>query len=98
MTDSQKPTVGFPLYEGVTLLDFAGATQIFGFAAGFNYVWLSKDKQPEMTYWSQHGNLRLLSDKLKIDAPAGYPRYVIDYDRKRWAGLSLPKRKRSLVL
>ena len=163
MTDSPKPTVGFPLYEGVTLLDFAGATQIFGFAAGFNCVWLSKDQQPVMTtekvevlpsrsfaepgdldvifvpgggakgvswamfdpdyqqflktaantakwvgavctgafvlaasglldgcqattYWSQHDNLRLLSDKLKIEVPAGFPRYVIDYDRKRFTG------------
>jgi len=32
--------VGFPLYQKCTLLDFAGATQIFAFA-GFTPVWLA---------------------------------------------------------
>ena len=29
---ADQPRVVFPLYEGSTLLDFAGATQIFSFA------------------------------------------------------------------
>jgi cyclohexyl-isocyanide hydratase len=33
--------VGMPIYPGCTLLDFAGATQIFSFAAGFEVVWLA---------------------------------------------------------
>jgi cyclohexyl-isocyanide hydratase len=33
--------VGFVLYDGSTLLDFAGATQVFAFAPGFELVWLA---------------------------------------------------------
>ncbi len=44
-------TVGFPLYEGCTLLDFSGATQIFSLwvAAGFQSVWLGKTRDPVTT-------------------------------------------------
>src|SRR4051812_37427409 len=41
--------VGFPLYQGVTLVDFAGATQIFRFADGFEPVWLARDLGPVLT-------------------------------------------------
>jgi cyclohexyl-isocyanide hydratase len=43
MSPSGSWTVGFPLYNGCTLLDFAGATQIFSqwVAAGFQSVWLA---------------------------------------------------------
>ena len=41
--------VGFPLFDHVTLLDFAGATQIFGFAGGFEAVWLASTIAPVMT-------------------------------------------------
>ena len=41
--------MGFPLYNGSTLLDFAGATQIFSFGAGFECVWLSHDLKPVST-------------------------------------------------
>jgi hypothetical protein len=34
-SESKRLTVGFPLYDDVTLLDFAGATQVFAFAGGF---------------------------------------------------------------
>ena len=37
--------VGFPLYKGVTLLDFAGATQVFKFA-GLTPVWLAAQNGP----------------------------------------------------
>ena len=40
--------VGFPLYQGCTLLDFAGATQIFAFA-GFTPVWLAATGDPIKT-------------------------------------------------
>lgn len=39
---------GFPLYQGCTLLDFAGATQVFAFA-GVTPVWLSADGKPVRT-------------------------------------------------
>jgi cyclohexyl-isocyanide hydratase len=44
-------TVGFPLYDGCTLLDFAGATQIFSqwVAAGFQSVWLAPSLDPVTT-------------------------------------------------
>jgi cyclohexyl-isocyanide hydratase len=50
----QKPasatwTVGFPLYPDCTLVDFAGATQIFAFADGYTPVWLAKTLDPVPT-------------------------------------------------
>ena len=39
-------TVGFPLYQGCTLLDFAGATQIFAFTGIFKPIWIAKTKDP----------------------------------------------------
>ena len=39
-------TVGFPLYPGCTLLDFAGATQVFAYAKGFEAVWIAADRDP----------------------------------------------------
>jgi cyclohexyl-isocyanide hydratase len=41
--------VGMPLYDGSTLLDFAGATQIFAFAPGFEVAWLAPEKRPIST-------------------------------------------------
>lgn len=47
-SESSTLTVGFPLYDDCTLLDFAGATQVFApFAGGgFEPVWLAKEKKP----------------------------------------------------
>jgi cyclohexyl-isocyanide hydratase len=44
-------TVGFPIYNGCTLLDFAGATQVFSswVAAGFDSVWLAPSREPVRT-------------------------------------------------
>ncbi|MBV8202817.1 MAG: DJ-1/PfpI family protein [Acidobacteria bacterium] len=44
-------TVGFPRYNGCTLLDFAGATQIFSswVSAGFESVWLAPSLEPVTT-------------------------------------------------
>ncbi|MDX1913477.1 MAG: DJ-1/PfpI family protein [Saprospiraceae bacterium] len=36
-----KIIVGFPLYDGCTLVDFVGATQVFDAADGFSPIWLS---------------------------------------------------------
>jgi cyclohexyl-isocyanide hydratase len=44
----EQPNVVFPLYEGSTLLDFAGATQIFAFA-GFAPVWAAASRDPITT-------------------------------------------------
>lgn len=46
---SKTRTVGFPLYQGATLLDFAGATQVFGFADGFEALWLAASRDPVIT-------------------------------------------------
>ncbi len=35
--------VGFALYPGCTLLDFAGATQIFAYTAGYQVFWIGQD-------------------------------------------------------
>jgi cyclohexyl-isocyanide hydratase len=43
---SSTITVGFPLYPGCTLLDFAGATQVFAYATGFEAVWIAADRDP----------------------------------------------------
>jgi len=43
-----RPTVLFPLYNGCTLLDFAGATQVFAFA-GFQPVWVAPTLDPIKT-------------------------------------------------
>jgi cyclohexyl-isocyanide hydratase len=45
---AEKPKVVFPLYEGSTLLDFAGATQVFAFA-GFTPVWAAACLDPITT-------------------------------------------------
>jgi transcriptional regulator GlxA family with amidase domain len=37
------------LYDDVNLLEFAGATQVFAFAGGFDAIWLAADKSPVMT-------------------------------------------------
>ncbi len=42
--------VGFPLYEGVTLVDFAGATEVFSFTNGrFTPIWFANEKKPVPT-------------------------------------------------
>ena len=41
--------VGFPLYQKATLLDFAGATQVFAFTPGFEPVWLAPTLDPVET-------------------------------------------------
>lgn len=41
--------VGMVLYDGCTLLDFAGATQVFAFAPGFEVVWLAPSMDPITT-------------------------------------------------
>jgi cyclohexyl-isocyanide hydratase len=43
-----RPTVIFPLYNGSTLLDFAGATQVFAFA-GFKPIWVAPTCDPIKT-------------------------------------------------
>jgi len=44
-------SVGFPLYQGCTLLDFAGATQMFTpyTGVGFQPIWLAPELIPIMT-------------------------------------------------
>lgn len=45
-----KIVVGFPLYDGVTLMDFVGATDIFNSAKGmFTPLWLADKKRPITT-------------------------------------------------
>lgn len=42
-------TVAFALYPGCTLLDFAGATQIFAYTPGFRTVWIAATADPIAT-------------------------------------------------
>ena len=51
MTDKINPiTVGFPLYDGVTLMDFVGPTDVFAVTNGFfTPIWLAEQKQPIKT-------------------------------------------------
>jgi len=164
MDNSPNLVVAFPLYQGLTLMDFAGASEVFAMAPGFTVLWLGAtmdpiatsenlhvvpnttfDKAPEKidilfipggyyygvkqamfdpvyqsflkkamsnatwvgsvctgafvlaaaggltgckatTYWSQLPNLSLLTDKFKITVADGYPRFVIDEDKKRFSG------------
>ncbi len=46
---SSTITVGFPLYPGCTLLDFAGATQVFAYTPGFEVVWIAATRDPVPT-------------------------------------------------
>jgi cyclohexyl-isocyanide hydratase len=47
---AQSPLrVGMPLYPGCTLLDFAGATQIFALGAGYQVDWLAPTLDPITT-------------------------------------------------
>jgi cyclohexyl-isocyanide hydratase len=42
--------VGFTLYDGVTLMDFVGATDVFNVAYGnFTPIWLAEEKRPVKT-------------------------------------------------
>jgi cyclohexyl-isocyanide hydratase len=45
---AEQPKVVLPLYKGSTLLDFAGATQIFAFA-GFTPIWVASSLDPIIT-------------------------------------------------
>lgn len=45
---AEKPTAVFPLYNGSTLLDFAGATQVFA-SAGIASVWAATSLDPITT-------------------------------------------------
>ena len=51
MADKITPiTVGFPLYDGVTLMDFVGPTDVFASTVGFfKPIWLAEEKRPIQT-------------------------------------------------
>jgi cyclohexyl-isocyanide hydratase len=54
------------LYNGCTLLDFAGATQVFAFAPGFEVIWLAPTMEPITTT----ENVRVLPHCTFADAGA----------------------------
>lgn len=58
--------VGMVLYNGCTLLDFAGATQVFAFAPGFEVIWLAPTMEPITTT----ENVRVLPHCTFADAGA----------------------------
>lgn len=49
MASEKTWRVGFPIYQGSTLLDFAGATQVFAFTPGFEPLWLAPTLDPVET-------------------------------------------------
>lgn len=65
-THGERPKnklVGFPLYNNSTLVDFAGASQVFGSpGSGYEPVWIAKDMSPVTT-----------SEKVSV-----MPRYTFD--------------------
>lgn len=46
---SSQINVGFALYPGCTLLDFAGATQIFAYTSGYQVFWIGQDLNTPIT-------------------------------------------------
>lgn len=162
MNKNKTLLVGIPLYDGCTLMDFAGATQVFAAPFGFKPIWLAAeasitttegmtvlpnyhfDHHPDIdilfvpgggstgvtasmqnplylefirrvskkalwsgsvctgafilaaagilhnckatTYWSQIPTLALLAEKLKLEIPAGFPRFLPDERRKIFTG------------
>jgi cyclohexyl-isocyanide hydratase len=158
--------VGFPLYQNCTLVDFAGATQVFAADNGFLPIWIANepsilttegvsvtpnynfDNCPQIdilfipgggydpkiggvpkvmqdqvyldfirkmaktanwygsvctgafilaasgllkdclatTYWSQIPTLGLVEKKLNLTIPEGYPRFLLDEDKKIFTG------------
>jgi len=60
--------VGFPLYQDVTLLDFAGATQVFAFSGGlFTPFWISSRGPEECIRTSE--NVQVVADFSFDDHP-----------------------------
>lgn len=49
MQDTEDMVVAMPLFPHNTLLDFAGATQVFAFAQGFKPLWLAATDEPVPT-------------------------------------------------
>lgn len=50
-------TVGFPIYDDVTLVDFCGATEVFASPGGnglFKPIWLAAEKRPILTSEGLH--------------------------------------------
>lgn len=45
MSSEAKLIVGIPLYQQCTLMDFAGATQVFGAPFGFQPIWISNEEK-----------------------------------------------------
>jgi cyclohexyl-isocyanide hydratase len=60
------PKVVFPLYDGCTLLDFAGATQVFAWA-GFTPVWAAKTCDPIKTTEDVHVLPAVTLDSLRTE-------------------------------
>jgi len=52
--DSPNFTVVFPLYSGLTLMDFAGASEVFAMAPGFTVLWLGATMDPIVTSENLH--------------------------------------------
>jgi cyclohexyl-isocyanide hydratase len=47
-SEPDGPCIGFPIYPQATLLDFAGATQVFSYA-GMRPIWIAERKGPVLT-------------------------------------------------
>lgn len=45
MKEEKNLIVGIPLYQDCTLMDFAGATQVFGTPFGFTPIWISNEEK-----------------------------------------------------
>lgn len=44
-TKKKNRIIAFPLYDGVTLTDFTGPTEVFSFTNGFTPIWMATEKR-----------------------------------------------------
>nr|WP_315175351.1 DJ-1/PfpI family protein [uncultured Flavobacterium sp.] len=80
MDTQEDIVVGFALYQGCTLMDFAGATQVFSSSDGFKSVWLALDQTIITTEGVAIEPNFLFSKAPKIDilfVPGGGPNGVV---------------------
>jgi len=65
MSDTNNLYVGIPLYHGLTLMDFAGASEVFGMTPGFTVAWLG----PTMDAITTSENLHVVPNCTFDEAP-----------------------------
>jgi len=83
MNEQTNLVVAFPLYSGLTLMDFAGASEVFAMTAGFTVIWLAETMDSLATSENLHvvPNATFDNAPEKIDIlfiPGGYYYGVVE--------------------